>query len=107
MGYWSRQAYGSNSPNARGRRQALDRTFLLKTGACPLPQIISNTDPMTFLSIPDKVNARCACQAEQYYTEEFHHYTEEFHRSQTTDSLLLATKVSECRANLTVRGAEQ
>src|SRR5580658_7031228 len=100
MGYWSRQAYVSNSPNARGRRQALDRTFLLKTGACPLPQIISNTDPMTFLSIPDKVDARCACQAEQYYMEESR-------RSQATDSLLLATKVSECRANLTVRGAEQ
>jgi hypothetical protein len=32
---------------------------------------------------------------------------EESRRSQTTDSVLLATKVSECRANLTVRGAEQ
>jgi len=61
MGYWNRQAYGSNSPNARGRRQALDRTFLLKTGACPLPQIISNADRDDVSLHADKVDVRCAC----------------------------------------------
>ncbi len=61
MGYWSRQAYVSNSPNARGRRQALDRTFLLKTGACPLPQIISNADRDDVSLHSYKVDVRCAC----------------------------------------------